>query len=228
MKKNDDKSEKSEKSEKSKKDDKKSEKQELNKDTEKALFIQRLGAYLIDIIIVSFVASLIAIPFVDMDQYNSLENKLTEVTQDYMDGKTNMETYGLEYMDVSYKLARSSGMVTIATVILGILYFIVFQIYNNGQTVGKKLFKIRIEADDGELTMNQMMVRSLIANSILVDIISFMFMLFGSREIYFLGAGTFELIQSIIVIVSIFMVMYAKEGRAIHDRIAHTRVIKLK
>jgi len=228
MKKNDDKSEKSEKSEKREKDDKKSEKQEISKDDDKALFIQRLGAYLIDLIIISFIASLIALPFVDMDQYNTLENKATEVMENYMDGKINMETYSLEYMDVSYKLARSSGMITIATVILGILYFIVFQIYNNGQTVGKKLFKIRIESDDGELTMNQMMIRSLIANSILVDIISFTFMLFGSKEVYFFGAVTFEMIQLVIVIISIFMVMYAKEGRAIHDRIAHTRVIKLK
>ena len=45
---------------KSKKKVKKSKKEE-NKEAEKALFIQRLFAYLIDIFIISFVASLIAL-----------------------------------------------------------------------------------------------------------------------------------------------------------------------
>ena len=67
---------------KSKKKVKKSKKEE-NKEAEKALFIQRLFAYLIDIFIISFVASLIALPFIDAEQYSKYSKDLKEMTQKY-------------------------------------------------------------------------------------------------------------------------------------------------
>ena len=86
--------------------------------------------------------------------------------------------------------------------------------------------KIRIKSDLKELTMNQMIFRSLIANTILLDIITFMFMLSNSRSVYFYGLTVFSTIQYIITIMSIFMVLIRKDGRSIHDLLAHTQVVR--
>ena len=87
---------------------------------------------------------------------------------------------------------------------------------------------IKLISDTGELFMNQMIYRSLLANFILVDIISFIFMLVSPKSVYFYGVGLSQFIQYVIVFISIFMIMFRKDGCAIHDKLAHTRVIREK
>ena len=167
----------------------------------KALFIQRLVAFVLDILIITFVTSLIATPIVDLEKSNKLSNQSTEVMQKYIDREIDTKTYSIEFMNISYKLARNNGILSFITIILEILYFVVFQIYRNGQTLGKMLMKI--------------------------NIITFTFMIFGSKDIYFYSTGIFGLIQYIIIIISVFMVMFRKDGCAIHDKLAHTNVVRI-
>lgn len=213
--------------EKTDKDGKSIKKDEKKLNNCKALFVQRLVAFIIDIVIVSFVASLVTSPFIDVKKSNELSERATNIMQEYVNGETNLKTYTLEYIDVSYKIARNNGALSLVTILFEILYFVVFQIYNCGQTLGKKLMKIKVVSADGELSMNQMIFRSLIANSILLEIISFGAMVIGIKEIYFYFAAIFGLIQYLVVIISLFMVMYRKDGCAVHDKLAHTNVIRI-
>ena len=142
---------------------------------EKALFIQRFSALIIDVLIVSLIASLIVMPFADVKKADKLSNESAEIMQDYMTGKINFNTYTLKFISNNYNAARNNGILSIVSIILEILYFVVYQIYNNGQTIGKKIMKIKVVSNsDDELTMNQMIFRSLIANSILFEIIHFL------------------------------------------------------
>ena len=85
---------------------------------------------------------------------------------------------------------------------------------------------IKIISEDGDLTINQMIFRSFIANSILVNIINVILLIAMNKTGYFYTYGSFELIQYVITIVSLFMVMFSKEGKAIHDRLVHTKVVR--
>lgn len=204
-------------------DNKKNTSKENKKD--KVYFIQRLAAFLIDIVIVYVVASLIASPFIDYDKNLDYSNRITELQNSYINEEIDVNTFLVQYIDVSYKSAKNIGAYSIITIFLEILYFVVFQIYSNGQTFGKKLCKIKIKSEDGDLNMNQMIFRTFIADFILVDIIEFIFMLIGNKEVYFYGTMLFQCIQYLIVLISI--VMISKNGYALHDKIAHTKVIKV-
>ena len=198
----------------------------MKKKTSKAYFIQRLIAFMIDILLVYTVASLVATPFIDTKE----SEKITEEISELINQTTNQEITTREFadrnMDLSYQMARKNGFISLISIIVNILYFVVFQLYNKGQTIGKQIMKIRIKSDLDELTMNQMIFRSFIANSILLDIITFMFMLSNSRLVYFYGITTFGTIQYTITFVSIFMVLIRKDGRAIHDLLVKTRVVR--
>lgn len=193
----------------------------------KALFIQRFVAYCIDIIIVSFVISIVALPFYNDKEMNKYEEKSNELVEKYTTNKISVEKFMLESANISYQMARSNGIISLATIIFEILYFVVYQLYNGGQTLGKKLMKIKIVSTKGELTMNQIMFRALIINSIMLELISFGFMLFSSKEVYFIGVGIFDIIQTIIIVVSALLIMYSKKSRGIHDLVTHTEVLKI-
>ncbi len=228
MKENEKKSEKEEnvKIEKNTEKEEKLEKKEKVESEEKALFFQRVVAYLIDAIIISLIVSIISFPFVDSKSAEKINNSTQEIVNKYIEGKINLETYATEAVSLSYQSARVNGAVSLITIIIEVCYFIIYQLYNKGQTIGKKLMKIRVVSENETLSMNQMIFRSLIINSILVEMISFGFMLSSSKYIYFYGAGLFEAIGYVIIFITILMVMFSKSGKGIHDYLAHTRVIK--
>lgn len=196
------------------------------KSEKKAVFFQRLIAFIIDLMIVSILASIISIPFIDSKKIDDLNEKSVDLVEKYSNKKVNTNEYVAEYINISYDLARESGPITIIELLVGISLYIILPLYYNGQTIGKKILKIRIKSDVGELTSNQLIFRAFIANSMLVNIISLFLMIFSSREIYFYCVGLFLLIQYIITFISIIMVMYTKNGLAIHDKLVHTRVVK--
>lgn len=194
---------------------------------EKALFVQRFIAFLLDIFILSSIASLISYPFLDAKSIDKLNKNSSEVIEKYTTGEIDMDTYVDEVKGISYQLSQKQGVISLVTLFLSVLYFIVYQYYNNGQTIGKKVMKIKVvSSTDKEITMNSFIFRSLIVNSILVDMISFAIVIFGNETAYFYGVAICGIIKYTLLLICGFMVMWSKSGMGLHDRIAHTTVVK--
>lgn len=195
--------------------------------TNKALFIQRFLAFIIDVVLVSTIASCIVTPFMDSKSILKLNESANEVAEKFVNQEIDVDTYFSEVMNITYQMARKNGLLSIVSLFLEILYFVVYQFYQNGQTIGKKLLKIKVVSnDEHDLTMNQMIFRSLIINSILCEMIVVGFMVFASRSVYFCGVGIAEVLQYVVLLISAFMVMFSKSGCGLHDLIAHTKVIR--
>ena len=213
-----------------KKEEKKEEKVQLTsqgEQFEKALFVQRFLAFLLDIVLVSFVASFISYPFLDMDSIQKLNESSVEVMENYTNGKIDEKEYFNESSTISYELARKQGVNTLVIIFLNILYFVVYQIKNNGQTLGKQILKIRVvDSSNRDLSMNQMIFRALIINSILLDMISFGVLIFANQSSYFYGVSFLAFIQFCILSVSTFMIMFGKDRRGLHDLVVHTDVVR--
>lgn len=194
----------------------------------KALFIQRFVAFLIDILLVYFVATLIATPFVNTDSISKLSESATDVLQKYSNGEISSSTYLVEAGNISYHLNRANGITSFVSVFLSILYFVVYQFYANGQTLGKKLMKIRVVNNDGEkLTLNSIIFRALIINSIFADMLLLAIITFSTENTYLYGASLVGVLDYFLIIVCGFMVMFSKSGRGLHDFIGHTKVVRI-
>lgn len=191
---------------------------------EKAYFVQRLGAFMFDVLLVYIVASLVVVPFTNASETKKLDKEVNTLLEQFTNHEISSTEFADKNVDLTYKIARKNGFVSLITIVINILYFVVFQLYNKGQTVGKEIMKIKVVSDNKELTMNQLIFRAFIANSILLDIITFMFMLSNSRMAYFTGIAIFGTIQYTITIISVFMILISKDGRAVHDRLVRTRV----
>jgi len=190
-----------------------------------ALFIQRFCAYIIDVIIIVFLASLISIPFIKSDNVSNLNDSIQELSSSYIKGKIDNKTFINEYSSIYFQLEQQQGAYLIIGIILNILYFIVLQFYT-GQTLGKKILKIKVESTRKHLTMNQMVVRGLLINSILLTLIELAFVIFGNKGTFIYIVGSFELIQYTFMIICAFMIMFRKDRLGLHDLICNTKVVR--
>lgn len=199
----------------------------MKKNKEKqAYFVQRLVAYIIDIIIVSVISSLLTVPMIDNKAITKLQNESNKIINNYTEKKIDFKTYMHQSIDLSYEQEKAMGLANIVTIFIVVLYFVVYQLYKDGQTIGKKVMKIKIlKNDDSELTMNDMIIRELINSSILATILIAFITLFGKN--YYLGAMAVELLQNLLIFVTIFMIVIRKDGRGIPDMLANTKVINL-
>lgn len=194
----------------------------------KVFLTQRLFAYFIDTLIVLLIASLLASPFVNSNKISNLEDKYFSLINDYTSNKIDDSQFNTDIVNVGYDLAVQNGMMTIINVIVGVLYFVVLQVKMGGQTLGKKIVNIKVISTDGDLNYNQMIFRSFIANSILLDIITVLLLIFSSRNTYFTGVIMFTSIQYLITFISLITILSSKRGLAVHDKLVHTRVVRLK
>ena len=199
----------------------------MKNDTKNSVFLQRLVAYLIDAFIITIAISMIASLFVNSDAIQKINNELVDLINRLQNNDVSYLTYIKEVSVLELELAKQNGITTIVTLFVEILYFVVFQIYNSGQTIGKKIMKIKVISNNGELTMNQMIVRSLLINSVLLNMISLVAVTFINDPMQYLYVfGSFESIQYLFVIVTTLMVMFRKDHVSLHDMITNTRVIK--
>ncbi len=197
------------------------------KENKNAAFVQRLVALLIDLFIISIIVSIFTIFTINNDNYQKLVNESVEVKNNYLDEKINFQTYLSKSIDINYDISRQTAIETMITVAIYILYFIVFQFYKNGQTIGKKIMKIKIISNDSsDLTMNQIAIRSLIINDIFVNLVMLAVVILGTKDIYFVSLIVLEIIQIILIFIISIMILSRKDKRGLHDVITNTRVIK--
>jgi uncharacterized RDD family membrane protein YckC len=199
----------------------------MAKELKRASFVKRLCAYVIDFLIILMVGSILSFPFTNSEKTLELQNETNTVLEQYQAGEITPDEYLSRFSDIYYRLGRESGIATFIEIIIGILYYVVFQLYNKGQTIGKKIMGIKIISDTGDLSMNQMIFRAFISNTILLNIINFGFITFASKSVYTGVSSTFTMFQYAITFISIILAT-TNEGRTIHDRIVHTRVVSIK
>ena len=190
------------------------------------MFLKRVFAYLIDCIILYFAVSLLNIFIPVSGDILEFNTRLTNLTDDYMSEKIAIEEYKKGVNDINYELSKATYISSIAGITVYILYFVVFQAYNNGQTLGKKLLKLQVVKDDGtSVDANSLLIRGLIPYGLLVNFILVIAILFASKSIYSGISNTLSNIHMIVIFVTLVMMMIKSKG--IHDYLARTKVEKV-
>ena len=208
-------------------EEKREEENKVNKSPEiKAMFSQRVLAFLIDLVLLSFITSLITMFVPVNDTTTKLYEEQNRVLEGYVDGTVSMEEYVNQMVDLGYDISKQTVIVSIVSIVVSLLYYVVYPCYNNGQTFGKKLMKIKIKkTDDTELTMNDLLIRSMINNSILVNIITIALVLFLSKDLYLSTSSLISGIQYLVLIISLIMIAFTKNAQGLHDKAAKTEVV---
>jgi len=194
-------------------------------DLMKATFFQRISAYFIDILIVSVLFSLVTYN-INLDKRNDLNEELSNFLLETKDVQSYNEEQAQKLLDLQYEIEKESILVNGISLVVTIGYFVLFQYLNNGQTIGKKLLKLKIVGEDNKkVGLLKMLFRSIIIYGILTGLLNLMLINLLGKNSYLEVYSILTMIQSIFVIISILFILYRKDKRGLHDVMARTNVI---
>ena len=195
----------------------------------KASFFRRIGAYLIDIVIITIVSSILGNVLPNNQKVVETSNKQMSLMSEVSDAIANNEQDSIdritdEINDLTYEFSKLSVYSNLAGVVLYFLYFIVFQKYNNGQTIGKKILKIEVIDGNGEIaSFKQFLIRGLILYPLVFDLLDVVCVLVFKQSVYLNVASVLSWGRIIIFAGCMFTMMFG--GRGLHDRLCGTSVI---
>ena len=107
---------------------------------------KRFLAYIVDTIIVLTISSLLSLIIMSKDnyqRYKSLNEKYANKYLEYINGEISEDVLE-DIIDSSYEIERAGITNSICHMVVVLAYFGIFQFVNNGQTIGKKILKIKI------------------------------------------------------------------------------------
>lgn len=189
---------------------------------------KRFSAFIIDLIIITCLSSVISFVIPKNENVKKMSNEINEITQNYVDGKIKDKEYINKTAPLTYRIDKENFILSIIGILITILYYVVFAFIKGGQTIGKKLIGIKVVKQKGDLTINDMIFRSFIINSLLYSLISLV-LLFTTKDIsYLYSTVILSYIQLGLVVVSALMVLIRKDNLALQDVITKTKVIEVK
>ena len=190
------------------------------------LFFKRILAYLIDCVILFVAITLINVFIPTSGNTNELNKKLTNLMNDYMSEKVTIEEFTEQSEDLNYELTNATYISSVVGIIIYILYFVVFQAYNNGQTLGKKLLKLQvIKENGGRADVNTLLIRCLIPYGILVNFILIILILFVNKSLFLNISNILSNLHMIIIFITLIFMMI--KSRGLHDYLAKTKIVEI-
>ena len=187
---------------------------------------QRIAAYIIDIIIVSIITLILACGIPRSDKYKkAVEDNDTLV--DKILNNENEEDYINKFYENEYVIEKETFSENLIETSITIGYFVIFAFLNKGQTVGKKLVKIRVVSkDETDASYIQLFGRSLIINDCFYAIVSLIIINLIKPNQFLYTIGILGFVHSLFLIGTILMAICRKDKRGLHDIIAKTKVVE--
>ena len=201
---------------------------------------RRISAFLVDICLVTFISSILASttymnPFIDdyRDAYSNYQEIYKENSLSFIENPSikSMNEYSKFLSKYIYKLDYYLLFNNLYYLLFYFLYFVIFAYFTKGQTIGKKLFKLRVLRKDGEnVTIKNLLLRGLFGGSTiimginLIVIVELLLLFIKNADVYFYITLILSFISYIIDIIALCL-LATKSKRSIDDYVGGTRVI---
>lgn len=184
-----------------------------------------------------------------VSDYNSLKDSLSKqeisdedykdkclvIINDYNSNKMTDEYYSEKVDYYYYRLEKNSIVVYAANIIAFMLYFIFFQGFTGGQTLGKKITRLKVVSTKGDekVSYKQLFKRTLFLpintmfSSITYCIIMFLCILVLPENLFAPITDFLYFINYMVILGLVFTISFNKGKVGLHDMIAHTRIMEM-
>ena len=194
--------------------------------------IKRIIAYIIDFLLLN----LVLLPIINLKVINPYLNEYNEYSIQYQDliesskedaSIVNTAEYKEKFMNLTFQLNKNSVVTNVISMIGMLLYFGVIQYFWNGQTVGKKILKLKVVSNNekDKLNIGNFILRSFILYGILYTLLLTVFVYVLSVKNYYYFSMIIGYMQLLTIAVISIMVLLRKDNRGLHDLLSKTKVI---
>ena len=194
----------------------------------KSVKSKRIWAFFIDYLLVSLFLTMvyqIRILNPNYEKYNETYEKYTELISDLDSNEYLSFIESKDYKLINYDLSKYSISLVCINLIVYILYFGGFQFWNKGQTIGKKIMKIKLVSKKDNLKLWQCLLRTVILYSILFEVIKVIVITFVSvNKLYFIN-NILSVASSFLFYTIVLCILFRKDGRGLHDILCDTDVV---
>ena len=186
---------------------------------------RRLFAYIIDIIIVGIISALfIGIPSVNpyLEQYEEASNALLEVYNG------TLTTNNVNVLEAQYNFLYYSFYVSVILLVVKVIYFVIFQYFNKGQTIGKAIYKIKIESNKKKLKIYQVLLSSLVGANILLSGLNLICLRLLNMNDYYSASNILSSLEMLMFTAVVLMILIRKDEKGLQDVISGTKVVRVE
>jgi len=111
----------------------------------------------------------------------------------------------------------------IVTLLLTIVYFVIFPLFNNGQTLFKKLFRIKVQYDSIiKFLLREEIVRNFTLLSLLLYLISGI-----NYSLFFVYLSYITPVTLTFMSINFIVFIFNKDSKSLHDMITKTSVVEV-
>ncbi len=198
------------------------------KEINRANTLERLLSFIIDMFIVSTISLVLTFWMPLTSNYHEASKKMNDINNQRMEGKITEVEWVKERDEQNYIMKREYLTQTAVGVVVLIAYYVTYTYYNNGQTLGKKIVKIKVVNEEGKTPSQlHLLLRAGIINSVFLSILSPILIMFLSKDNYISYFGYLSSFMSIIMLSSLLMIAIRNDKRGVHDLVSSTDVVKI-
>lgn len=166
------------------------------------------------------------------DEYG---NKCSIIVESYNNNKMTSDYYTEKVDNYYYLLQRNSIVAYIVNILVCLLYFVFFQGFTGGQTLGKKIMRLKVVSTKGEekVSYKQLFIRTMFlpVDTTLNNVLYFVIMIFATlllpKNIFISVTNFLYFLNYLISLVIVFTIAFNKGKVGLHDIIAHTRIMEM-
>lgn len=188
--------------------------------------IRRFLSYLVDIMVVSIIMKIINHYVVSANELAIINDKFNKINEMVLEKTINFSEYINSFANITHDITVVYMLSTMINLLIIFIYFVLIPYKTKGITLGQVLFDLKtVSLEDEELTIRQLIKRSLILHAVIFDILVLITVYILPVKSYFIVVSFLGIIQFLLVIISGFMILYRKDRRGLHDLIANTNVV---
>ena len=206
--------------------------------------VDRISAYLIDLLLVSFLITFLVSNTITNPFYNNTREACSAYTQVAKEERKDINfndsksiTSYVKKISPAYRTCyiRKNYAGYVWYVVITIFYFGLFAYMNDGQTLGKKMFNLRVvdKKTDKSPKFYQLLIRNIIGGNALIEgnnlfiLVAILLPIIKNGYQFTITLNTLVFISYFIDIVFITMFILKKNGRTLDDLIGSTKVIRV-
>lgn len=163
------------------------------------------------------------------------DNKCLIIVKDYNSNKMTDEYYSEKVDYYYYRLEKNSIVVYAVNIIAFMLYFVFFQGFTGGQTLGKKITRLKVVStkEDEKLSYKQLFKRTLFLpintmfSSVTYCIIMLGCILVLPENLFTPVTDFLYFINYMAILGIVFTISFNKGKIGLHDMVAHTRIMEM-